>query len=208
MYWMIDILAMGMDCLSAMLLLIPAALVFQKMAGRKIFCLHTFFLLLYVCALAGIFAVTGLPTLKYIRFDLSLNMIPMLDILSSPRQYALNVLMFVPIGFLLPILWEKYRDWKSVLGFGCFLTLFIEIAQVFTFRATDIDDLITNILGTAIGWMTVRYLSRKLRVPLPDGGAGAFHPFDNPWSILLLVFLINFFIQPWWSAFLWDSLLL
>ena len=33
------------------------------------------------------------------------------------------------------------------------MTSFIEIAQIFTGRATDIDDIITNITGTLIGYL-------------------------------------------------------
>lgn len=212
MYWMIKVMAIGMDCLSSMLLLAPAALVFQKVSGRRMFSVHTLFLLFYVGVLGGIFSVTGLPTLKYFQFDLSVNLIPMTDILSSPGQYVLNVLMFVPVGFLLPLLWEKYGDWKQVLGFGCFLTLFIEIAQVFTFRTTDIDDLITNLLGTGLGFQAVKILGERMKVPLPltlplrpDGRSGRT---AESWILLLIVFLIYFFIQPCWSAFFWDHVLI
>lgn len=207
MYWMIKVFAIGMDCLSSLLLLAPVVLVLQKLTGRKTASLHTIFLLLYVCVLAGIFSVTGLPTFKYCRFELSMNFIPMVDILNSPKQYLLNVLMFVPVGFLLPILWEKYKDWKYVLGFGCFLTGFIEVAQIFTFRTTDIDDLLTNLLGAALGFWAVTFLSRKFKVPLPVGKDRESAAPGGPWSILLLVFPIYFFIQPYWSAFFWDFLL-
>lgn len=33
------------------------------------------------------------------------------------------------------------------------MTSFIEIAQIFTGRATDIDDIITNIAGTLVGYL-------------------------------------------------------
>lgn len=208
MFWMIKLLAIGMDGLSSMLLLVPMVLIFQKLTGRKAASLHTVFLLLYAGVLAGIFSVTGVPTCKSFQFDLSMNLIPMADILNSPKQYFLNVLMFVPVGFLLPVLWEKYSGRKYVLGFACFLTMFIEIAQAFTFRTTDIDDLLTNLLGAVLGHLAVTCLSRKLKVPLPicrDGEAAA--P-GGPWLLLFLVFLVNFFIQPYWSAFFWDSVLL
>ena len=132
-----------------------ASLLILKLSGRKLKSPHTVLLLLYLCVLAGIYSVTGLPDIRYCSFDFSFNVIPMLDLLSSPSQYLLNVLMFVPVGFLLPLLWDGYQDWKQVLGFCCFLTIFIEIAQVFTFRTTDIDDLITNLLGAGIGYLLI-----------------------------------------------------
>lgn len=208
LYWIIKPLAIGMDCLSSMLLLGPLVLVFRKLTGRKALSLQTGFLLLYVCVLAGIFSVTGVPTCKSLQLDLSMNLIPLADVLNSPKQYLLNILMFVPVGFLLPVLWEKYGDWKSILGFCGFLTVFIEILQVFTFRTTDIDDLMTNLLGAAIGFLAVRSLSRRFKISLPMGEGREAPAPGGPWLLLFLVFLVNFFIQPYWSAFFWDFVLL
>lgn len=207
MYILWKVMAIGMDCLSFSFLLVPWILILQKMTGRKIRSLHTGFLMLYVCTLAGIFSVTGLPNIRYCRIDFSANFVPMSDILNSPMQYFLNVLMFVPVGFLLPLLWETYGDWKYVMGFSCFLTVFIEAAQVFTFRTTDIDDLLTNLMGAGIGYLAVKALGQKLSFPLPaEPGNGRMEK-AGPWVILILAFLINFFFQPYWSAFFWDSIL-
>lgn len=200
-------LGIGMDCLSSMLILAPASLLILKLSGRKLKSPHTVLLLLYLCVLAGIYSVTGLPDIRYCSFDFSFNVIPMLDLLSSPSQYLLNVLMFVPVGFLLPLLWDGYQDWKQVLGFCCFLTIFIEIAQVFTFRTTDIDDLITNLLGAGIGYLLIRLPAKKGNWHLPPGIADDYEEKHGQWSYLLLVFLQQFFLQPYWSAFFWDSLL-
>lgn len=207
MYRILRFLGIGMDCLSSMILLTPAAMLVQKLSGRKIRSAHTLFVLLYVCTLAGIFSVTGLPNIRNCSIDLTVNYIPMVDVLDSPMQYLLNILMFVPIGFLLPLLWKRYGDWKHLLGFGGLFTLFIEIAQVFTFRATDIDDLISNLLGAGIGFLLVRLMGEKLKVPLPVAEEGRHAVTDSPWFYLAIAFLINFFVQPYWSAFFWDSLL-
>lgn len=201
------LLGLGMDCLSGMLLLTPPALCMQKVSGRRLFCLHTWFLLLYVCTLMGIFSVTGLPNVKYCQLDFTANWIPMADLLKSPAMYLLNVLMFVPIGFLLPLLWKKYGDWKYTIGFAAFLTIFIEVAQVFTFRTTDIDDLITNVLGAAIGFLVVRKASRIFQLSLPLDAKEPARREDGPVRFLLLTFLVYFFLYPFWSAWLWDTLL-
>lgn len=205
--WIWRVMGIGMDCLSHMLVMTPVVLIVQKLSKRRIFSLHTGFVLLYMCTLAGIFSVTGLPTVKYCRLDFSVNVVPMVDILNSPMQYLLNVLMFVPVGFLLPLLWERYGDWKQVLGFGCFLTVFIEAAQVFTFRTTDIDDLMTNLLGAGLGFLLVKALGKGLKVLLPvEPGSGRMEK-GGPYLMFFLAFLLNFFVQPYWSAFLWDSVL-
>ena len=67
-----------------------------------------------------------------------------------------NVIMVMPLGFLLPLLWENYRKlWKTALA-GFSLSLCIEILQLFTFRATDVDDLLMNTLGGIGGWICYR----------------------------------------------------
>lgn len=199
-------MGIGMDCLSSMIILTPVMLFLVKIQGRKIRSLHTMALLLYICALAGIYSVTGIPNIRYCRFELSVNLIPMVDLISSPMQYLLNTIMFLPVGFFLPILWQRYGSTKKVLGFSCFLTLFIEIMQVFTFRTTDIDDLLTNLLGAYLGYLILQGLIKLCRFSLPVTKEET-EEHAGQWFYLLALVLQQFFIQPYWSAFFWDTLL-
>lgn len=68
-----------------------------------------------------------------------------------------NVLMFVPIGFFLPLLWSVSGK-KVVLMGGC-ISLFIEITQLLLPRGTDVDDLILNTAGTVLGLLLYKLLS-------------------------------------------------
>lgn len=204
---MLRFLGIGMDCLSSMLILAPVTLVILKLSGRRLKSLHTLVLLLYLTVLTGIYSVTGIPDIKDCGFDLTLNLIPMADVLSSPMQYLSNLLMFLPIGFLLPLLWDDYRDTKQVMGFCCFLTVCIEVSQAFTFRTTDIDDLITNLLGAWIGLCLVRMLTGRLHMRIPFDIENDYEEQHGQWVYLLVLFLQQFFLQPYWSAFFWDTLL-
>lgn len=68
------------------------------------------------------------------------------------KQLLLNILMFVPIGSLLPIVFKKLRCFPKTAG-CCFLaTLFIETIQYFTGRSADIDDVLMNTLGGILGY--------------------------------------------------------
>ena len=75
------------------------------------------------------------------------------------RNIILNILMFVPLGFLLPIFSEKFRKaWKTYLV-GFMLTLGIECIQYFTGRGIlEIDDIIGNTAGTMIGYGLITLL--------------------------------------------------
>lgn len=62
-----------------------------------------------------------------------------------------NILLFVPFGFLVPLLW-RIKKHKVILS-GCLASVLIEICQLFLSRSTDVDDVILNTLGTALGLM-------------------------------------------------------
>ena len=62
-----------------------------------------------------------------------------------------NIIMFMPIGFAVPLLFNKIKTKKILLiGFCC--SLFIELCQLPIARKTDIDDLWLNTLGVFFGY--------------------------------------------------------
>jgi glycopeptide antibiotics resistance protein len=69
--------------------------------------------LLLAVYLTMVFSVTGLPTAYTLQFDLSVNLVPLADIVNSPLEYVkntlLNIVLFMPLGFLLPVIWREYR---------------------------------------------------------------------------------------------------
>jgi glycopeptide antibiotics resistance protein len=62
-----------------------------------------------------------------------------------------NILIFIPWGFGLPLLWKKYHRAKLLLFWLIGLTVLIEFVQLFISRNFDVDDIILNFLGGAIG---------------------------------------------------------
>ncbi|MDT2782740.1 VanZ family protein [Vagococcus fluvialis] len=94
-------------------------------------------------------------------FDPNISLIPFVNgILHSDY---LNVVMFIPLGFFLPLMWRKYHNGFETIKFGFYLSLFIELSQLFTrFRATDINDLITNTIGATVGWSIYFVFSKLL----------------------------------------------
>ena len=64
-----------------------------------------------------------------------------------------NIVMFIPLGYLLPMIWTKLRSWKRILRCGFLSVLCIELLQLVTLLGSfDIDDLWMNILGIMIGY--------------------------------------------------------
>ncbi|MGN1026133.1 MAG: VanZ family protein, partial [Faecousia sp.] len=136
------------DLMCGAVFALPLAWLFMaycKNGSKKRFLLISLFTL-YLCKM---FDVVGIPAVQYIRWDPAVNLIPFGDEknLRFFLQIGLNAVMFMPLGFLLPILWSKCRHWYRTTLVGFFTSLIIEAVQMFCSRATDVDDLIMNTLG-------------------------------------------------------------
>ena len=79
------------------------------------------------------------------------------------REIILNILMFVPIGFFLPILSKQFYKPYITLLLSYFFTINIEVIQLVTqVGSFDVDDLFNNFLGSVIGYcLAMSLLSSK-----------------------------------------------
>ncbi|WP_454055453.1 VanZ family protein [Clostridium sp. Marseille-Q7071] len=125
--------------------------------SRKHF-LGVFIFLVY---LAAVYGVTGIGTIwdvqRFVTTSTSgFDRIYLVPFSSSPESmmpYVLNIIMTIPLGFLLPLIWKQFRTIKKVALSGFLLSLSIELSQLFTqSRTTTTDDLIMNTLGAIIGY--------------------------------------------------------
>lgn len=68
-----------------------------------------------------------------------------------------NVIGFIPFGFILPLMLNKFHGFKKI-GIATFcLSLTFELLQlVFNFGSFDVDDLILNTLGGMIGYLPIK----------------------------------------------------
>lgn len=74
-----------------------------------------------------------------------------------------NVILFIPIGFIFPLILIRYRDLKRIAVLSISISLFIEFIQFFVGRSCDIDDLILNFVGGIIGYTIFCFTSDKLK---------------------------------------------
>ena len=84
---------------------------------------------------------------------------------ASFQMVMLNFLMFVPLGFLLPLVlhFKKQRIFKAIIIAFAF-SAFIEILQIFIGRFFEIDDIISNTLGAVVGaflWQSTYWIKTK-----------------------------------------------
>lgn len=130
---------------------------------------HYFFGYLFLLYLMiALTQVVGFPSItETIRFIGWKGSILKLEFNFIPFNYGiemsgiLNIIFFMPFGFLISGLWDRFRNLKSAIFMGMIFSLFIEISQMFTrYRASDINDLIMNTLGCAIGYFIYCIVSK------------------------------------------------
>jgi glycopeptide antibiotics resistance protein len=80
-----------------------------------------------------------------------------------------NLVAFVPLGFLAPILGRRWRSALRILLLGVAASAAVELAQLgwdlvvgMPWRSADIDDVIVNAAGTVLGYVGWRVASVAL----------------------------------------------
>lgn len=63
-----------------------------------------------------------------------------------------NIMLFIPLGFFMPIVFKSTRKLYKTALISFVITFSIEFFQYFIGRSSDIDDIITNLLGAIIGY--------------------------------------------------------
>ena len=65
-----------------------------------------------------------------------------------------NVIMFIPLGFLLPFVSDRAKKLKNCFVMTFVVILSVELLQFATLLGSfDIDDLLLNMIGIFMGWM-------------------------------------------------------
>ena len=89
-----------------------------------------------------------------------INFVPFRSIVSYFRYYGPdlflvnflgNIIMFMPWGFGLVLLWKRNQKVWVVMAYSLAFTMFIEVSQLFVERSVDVDDLILNFAGSCLG---------------------------------------------------------
>lgn len=182
---MVKIIQYVINMLPYMLLSLPLILIFRLLCIKALkhkfttTLWHEIGLCIFLIFLVGLASQTIIP-----KFNIggstpiadhgykNINLIPFKVLSDTYKQvfekgniYAFlinflgNIVMFIPIGLFLPLLWHNVSFKKTVLiGFSS--SLFIEISQLALARSTDIDDLWINTLGVVIGYLLYMLLNK------------------------------------------------
>lgn len=131
----------------------------ERKTGEKPSWVYLVWVWIFLFYLWMVFDVTGVGTmgdiLRFVRIGENpviggYNFVPF-D--SMGLGFVLNIIMCMPLGFLLPLIWKECRECRRTVLSGMMVSLIIEFTQIFNFRATDVDDLMTNTLGALAGFL-------------------------------------------------------
>lgn len=150
--------------LSGYIFVVPGILLYfwcLKKSEKKQTPIHIATVFVFCYYLIGILTMTGIGKLK--SFSPEIVLIPFLDMISGPIDTVLNIVLFVPLGFFLPLLYKKYSRISNIALTGFLFSLSIEIVQMFGRGSTDINDLITNTVGASLGYFIYKWFVRIAR---------------------------------------------
>jgi len=87
--------------------------------------------------------------------------------LNAIANLAGNVALFVPFGFLVPLVFTNLARASKIVPLGFAVTFLVESCQFLIsytmdifFRSFDVDDMILNTLGVVVGYLLLRLLQR------------------------------------------------
>lgn len=199
----------GVDMLLWSAALILTLLVIVLISGHRLSFAQKIWILILALYLAAVYNVAGAPELPYIYPNFNVNLIPFVDIRSDVCAYiinsGLNIILFLPLGFILPLLWSRFRSRKRIILTGFLFSLAIELSQLLNYRITDVDDLIMNSLGTWLGYELLMFFHRRsskgLLLSSADSGRRQFT------VVVLAVVLVMFALRPYITAWVAEIML-
>ena len=102
-------------------------------------------------------------------FPLNINFVPLQNMFdfSTTKDMLINIIgnitMFIPTGIILPVIYKKLRSFPRTVLAGGLISLCFEILQLpFCERTSDINDLILNTVGAALGYGVFAF-ARKIK---------------------------------------------
>ncbi|MEH7178293.1 VanZ family protein [Neobacillus vireti] len=93
-------------------------------------------------------------------FESIYNLLTHSNFMYTLRNIVGNILLFMPLGFSIPLRFKVNKFWKVII-FGFFTSCLVEVIQLLTsIRSFDVDDLILNTLGAIIGFVLFRLFDK------------------------------------------------
>lgn len=105
------------------------------------------------------------PPNNFVPFSSIKDLLGHSYILVPMRNIAGNIILFMPLGFMLALKFSKLNSVLRVGLVGLLSSTFIEFVQLFLpIRAIDVDDIILNTLGSIIGFLVLKICKRLFQM--------------------------------------------
>lgn len=147
---------------------------------------------IFTIYLVTLLQITGVDSVFSWKFTMSgtCNWIPFSN--EEIKLVLLNVLLFIPMGFFVPLIIRKSRSWIRTIAFGSGCSLLIELSQMFLIgRTADVDDFLANTAGCVIGYALFRH-GKKLWQRSKGNKPIGIGTFTGLAAIAVLLFCIPF----------------
>jgi len=108
----------------------------------------------------------GIASANFIPFKTIMMYIKYYETMNSFENLIGNILVFIPLGFILPRAFYKFNHPVWLVFFSFVFIMDVELFQLVTrFGAFDVDDIILNMLGVILGFLITKMIE-KLRVQI------------------------------------------
>ena len=145
--------------------------------------------------LIWVLTMTGINSFE--EFSPRIVFIPFIDMVKGPVDTILNVVLFLPLGFFMPLLYKKYNGIGRIAITSFLFSMSIEIIQMFGMGITDINDLITNTGGACFGYFIYKLVLRMVGKEFCEKfQANKIHDGKEILFFIMYVVLIMVTIQP------------
>ncbi len=164
--------------LIVMLITLPIVLLYRyiKYKKRNSYCIqHEVGVILFIAYLLGLASLTIIPGIAsdgIQPFEGQINLelfkvfqqtIYIVQTSGNWNYFTINfignIVMFMPIGFFIGLLFNKNSLIITTL-YGLLFSLVIEISQLFISRGSDVDDLWLNTLGAILGYICYLFFKK------------------------------------------------
>lgn len=135
-------------------------LIIKKIIKKKISIkrsLVEFAFIWYVFTLLEVTGIIGILSMTQYKWEWLLESFDVIKIIipqdgGEVAMLICNCVLFIPFGYLLPIIFHRMKIIR-VLIISLIVILIIELLQAAGGRMLEVNDIVTNLLGTVIGYM-------------------------------------------------------
>lgn len=193
-----DLMQIAQRSLGGYIFVVPGVILYflkLKKDSKKQTRIHIITAFVFCYYLIGVLTMAGIGRIK--AFSPKFVCIPFAEMIIGPADAALNVLLFLPFGFFLSLLYKRYNRISRIALVGFLLSLSVELVQMFGRGATDINDLITNTVGTCLGYCIYKLLSKLTPKELCEKfQANRINDCNEVLFFVIYSFLVMVTIQP------------